>query len=109
MNKYNLDKLVKVKVSDFYPCIWYRYFEEVKKKYFWSEHIKAGVYNVFLGNTYVGKAPSYCVVKEGNVYEKPKVTLNFDSDVETIKYFDTLDEAKTFSDELTKGKNWLLN
>jgi len=110
MNKFNLDKLVKVKVNDFYPSNWYKFIKGKQKKYFWQTSTKEGIY-------FDGFTLEYC--KDQNIknhtlidnvlHENPEVKLYFQGGQETIKYFLTLDEAQAFADELTKGKNWLLN
>lgn len=108
MDKFNLDKLVRVRVNDFYPSCWFVYLTFKPKKYFWQTEIKEGVYREFIDAEYVGDTPKNHTLKDGIVYENPEVIMFFQGGVETKKYFDTLEEAKTFATEITKGKNWLL-
>lgn len=108
MTKYNLDKLIKVKVSDFYPAIWYEY--RLEKKYFGFIFQKEGIYDDCIKYEYLGfKIPEGHILKDKVLYEKPEVLMTFVSGYKTVKIFDTLEEAKTFAEEITKGKNWLLN
>lgn len=109
MNKFNLEKLVKVRVNDFYPSKWYYYFTFKPKKYFWQSERKEGVYIDMFEMEYVKDVPKNHTLKNGVIYENPEVVMYFQGGVETKKYFDNIDEAQAFAEELTKGKNWLLN
>lgn len=110
MKKYNLDKLVKVKVSGFYQSKWYMFVKEKKAKYFWQDSWKEGFYFDFVGLKFKGiKPPKGHVLKDGIVFEKPEVKMYLQGGVETTKYFDTLKKAQDFANEITIGKNWLLN
>jgi len=107
MTKHNLDKLVKVKVNDFYRSVWYTY-ESKPKKYFWQR--EQGFYRDCFGINYVGKeTPKNHTLKNGVVYENPEVFMNFEGGVEKVKYFLTFKEAIEFAEKITQGKNWLLN
>lgn len=108
MNKYNLEKLVKVECMDFSYSLFYRYRKGKKKKYFWGKEIKEGVYVRYLG--YRGmEIPDNHILKDGAILIKPCVELCFSNKEETIRYFETYKEAIAFANELTSGKNWLLN
>ena len=110
MKKYNLDKLVKVRVIDFYPSVWCKFIEGKEKKYFWQTETKEGIYSCYINLKYLGdKDLKNHTIINGIVYENPEVELSFEGDVSTKKYFLTLDEAQLFANKLTKGKNWLLN
>ena len=110
MSKYNLDKLVKVKVNDFYQSTWYVFKKGVPKQYFWQIEVKEGFYIDVVGLKYKGvSVPEGHFLRLGIVYEKPEVVMWYKGDVMTRKYFDTIEQAQSFSDELTIGKNWLLN
>ena len=58
---------------------------------------------------YIGEVPEYHILKNGLVYELPEVVMYFQNRTETIKYFDSLEEAQYFAESITQGKNWLLN
>lgn len=110
MNKYNLDKLVKVTVSDLYHSKWYRFIKEKQAKYFWQDSYKQGFYVACVGLNFKGsEPPKGHIFKDGVVFEKPHVTMYLQGGVETRKYFDTLNQAQDFASEITIGKNWLLN
>lgn len=109
MNKFNLEKLVKVKVNDFYPSKWYYYFKHKPKKYFWQTERKEGVYLDMIELSYIGEMPETHILKNGLIYELPEVVMYFQNDIETKKYFDSLEEAQAFAESITQGKNWLLN
>ncbi len=109
MNKFNLEKLVKVRVNDFCPSKWYYYFTFKPKKYFWQSERKEGVHLVIVDIEYIKDVPKNHTLTNGVIYENPEVVMYFQGGVETIKYFDNLDKAQAFAEELTKGKNWLLS
>jgi len=110
MNKYNLDKLVKVRVYDFHPSTSYIFMKEKKAKYFWQDSCEEGVYKSFGGLVSKGiKTPENHVIKDGIVFEKPEVTMYLQGGISTTKYFETLIESEEFANSITTGKNWLLN
>tara|TARA_R110000851_G_scaffold99353_1_gene214395 strand:+ start:798 stop:1127 length:330 start_codon:yes stop_codon:yes gene_type:complete len=109
MQKFNLDKLVKVKVNDFHLSHWFHYLKHKPKKYFWQSEWKEGVYTRVMEWSYIGEIPINYALKAGLIYEKPEVKMYFQGGVEAIKYFDSLSEAKVFAELITVGKNWLLN
>jgi hypothetical protein len=104
MNKYNLDKLVKVECNDFYPARWYRY--EKEKKFFGFVTQKAGIYKEVWDN-YLGlEVPKNHTLKNGVVYENPEVILHYQADHSKVYYFNSFDEAKKFADEITALGRW---
>lgn len=110
MVKHNLDKLVKVRVIDFHPSVWYKFIKGKEKKYFWQTEIKEGIYRDFINLKYLEDQDlkNHKIIN-GIVYENPEVELSFGGGLSTKKYFSTLNEAQIFANKLTKGKNWLLN
>ena len=110
MKSYNLDKLIKVRVSDFKDSIWYSFKTEIKSVYFWQYKRKEGFYLHMAGCHYKGiNLPTGHLLKQGSVLELPQVKMYFQEGFETVKYFDTLIKAQVFADKLTKGNNWLIN
>ncbi|MCP4355250.1 MAG: hypothetical protein GY793_06385 [Proteobacteria bacterium] len=110
MKKYNLDKLVKVTVNDFYRSKWYKFVKGKQAKYFWQDNYKEGFYIDCIGLSFIGTKPlKGHIFKDGVVFEKPYVTMYLQGGVETRKYFDTLKQAQDFASDITIGKNWLLN
>lgn len=104
MNKYNLDKLVKVECNDFYPAKWYRY--EKEKKFLGIIIQKEGIY-MEIWNYYLGfEVPKYHTLKNGVVYENPEVILHYQADHSKSYYFNSFDEAKKFADEITALGRW---
>ncbi|MBU3661204.1 MAG: hypothetical protein FGM14_15130, partial [Flavobacteriales bacterium] len=78
MNKYNLDKLVKVECNNFYPARWYSY--EKEKKFLGFVIQKEGIYKKVLGN-YLGlEVPKNHTLKNGVLYENPEVILHYQAD-----------------------------
>jgi len=105
MEKYNLDKLVKVVVNDIYESRWYVFRTE---KRFWGRITrKEGFYN-WLNDGYIGMtAPKNHVIIDGKLYEKPEVVLCFQADYKKTIIFDTYQEAKDFAVNLTNDRKWL--
>lgn len=105
MTRYNLDKLVKVVVNDFYQSKQYTF--KRAKKLFGILVRKEGYYDN-LWNRYIGtEAPMNHIRKEEVVYEKPEVTLLFQGNFWKKNYFDSYDEAKNFARDLTNTRNWI--
>lgn len=105
MNKYNLDKLVKVECNDFYPARRYRY--EKEKKFLGFVTKKEGIYKEIWDN-YLGlEVPKNHTLKNGVIYENPEVILHYQADHSKAYYFNSFEEAKKFADEITALGRWL--
>jgi len=105
MEKYNLDKLIKVVVNDFYPSRWY-YFKP-EKKIFGKVIRKEGFYNWIYHSQIGMEAPKNHIIKDNQMFEKPKVVLGFQGNNTKKYFFDTYDEAKTFASNLTNDRKWI--
>ena len=104
MNRYNLDKLVKVECNDFCPSIWYRY--EKEKKFFGFVTQKEGIYTE-VWNNYLGlEVPKNHTLKNGVVYENPEVILHYEAGHSKVYYFNSFEKAKKFADEVTTLGRW---
>ena len=104
MNKYNLDKLVKVECNDFYPTRWYRY--EKEKKFLGFVTQKEGIYEEIWDN-YLGlEVPKNHTLIDGVVYKNPEVILHYQADHSKSYYFNSFKEAKKFADEITAHGRW---
>ena len=108
MEKYNLDKLVKVTVHGFYKSYQYVYKqrEEVKN---WRGKItvkEEGIYERFQLQFVGIKLENHTDIN-GVLFENPSVFLEFEGGIKTAKYFETLQEAENFAKELTNKRNWL--
>jgi len=104
MNKYNLDKLVKVECNDFYPSNWVTYKNE--KKIFGFIVQKRGFYDT-LFHDYLGtEIPKNHTLKDGVVYENPEVVLHYEAKHSKAYFFNTYNEAKKFADEITAQGRW---
>ena len=105
MEKYNLDKLIKVVINDIYPSIWYSF--KTEKKFFGIITREEGFYN-WIHDNYVGKeSPKNHLIIDGKLYEKPEVVLEFQGNNSKKYIFDTYDEAKNFASNLTNDRKWL--
>jgi hypothetical protein len=105
MNKYNLDKLIKVELNDIYPARWYTMKPE---KRFFKVFVtqRAGIYQDF--GPYLGmNVPENHLIKDGKIYEYPEVILHYENDFSKTYYFKTYDEAKKFADEITETGRWI--
>ena len=98
MNLYNLEKLVKIVVNDFYISRWYYY--QKRKTFLGLTTKEEGVYN-HIWNDFQGvEIPKNLALKDGILHEKPEVTLYYESNIEKSYFFDTLKEATDFRDKV---------
>lgn len=103
MTKYNLDKIVKITVCDFFPARYFTYNKEVK---FLGVIIKkSGIYD-FIGY-FAGYIPENHTLKENVLYENPEVEIWFQDKSRMKFYFNSFEEAKRFEEKITKTGNWL--
>ena len=107
IDKYNLERLVKIEVRDFTINSWYRYKKEIK--FLWFITTYEGYYG-FL-NTYLGVLPpTNTVLIDGRVMNLPRCTLYFNEDHEYTKTFKTYDEAKLFGNRYSeKYGKWVID
>ena len=105
MEKYNLDKLVKVVINDFYISRWYHFITE--KRLFGIITRKEGFYR-WPFDEYVGmNAPKDHVIIGNEMFEKPEVILEYQSNHFKKYVFDTYEEAKKFANDLTNDRKWI--
>lgn len=105
MEKYNLDKLIKVKCYDFFISRYYCYRKE--KKLLWFITQKEGIYTSWLDEYYGFKVPENHILKNETVYEIPEVVLTYNDNITKRYYFNTFEEAKQFANQLTSNGRWL--
>lgn len=105
MEKYNLEKLVKVVVNDY--CVARMFVYKTKETFLGITTQKEGVYDRFWRNFLSKEIPEYHVLKNGIIYEKPEVVLIFQSGVKKYEFFDTYESAKKYADEITKKGFWI--
>lgn len=104
MEKYNLDKLVKVECNDSYESIRYYYQDQIK--FLGIVIRKEGFYENLYGG-YMGlKIPNNHTFKNGIVYEKPEVILHYQDSHSKVYYFNSFDEAQKFADDITSLGKW---
>ncbi len=99
---HNLDKLIKVKVCDFYLSNFYKYKKERKYTILYgliTIRFNEGVYR-FDGN-YIGYLPENHVIIDDKVYEKPELRMIFENDIEKTVYFDTFEDAIKAGEDIT--------
>lgn len=106
MNKYNLDKLVSVRLHDKHPSVWYEFRKEKTLLGFVIQ--KEGLYTTIFSNGPIAdeKTKNLFVI-DGKVYEKPECVLCFQDQTRMNIIFETLQEAKDKQAELTAGRNWI--
>ena len=98
MNLYNLEKLVKIVVNDFYISRWYYY--QKRKTFLGLTTKEEGVYS-HIWNDFQGiEISKNLALKDGVLYEKPEVILYYESNIEKYYIFDTLKEATDFRDKV---------
>lgn len=106
MEKYNLEKLVKVSVRNFKRSVWYYY--RKKNELFGISFRKEGFYRQIWSDFVSLEVPKNHIFKDGIVYEKPQVTLHYQSDYSKTYVFDTYNEALSFAGNLTNDRKWIL-
>jgi hypothetical protein len=97
MEWYNLDKLVKVSLFDFQ--------ESNRLKFGRVTSEEDGIYCKFSGKFYK-EAPKNTSLKNGVVYNNPKVVFRFEGGFSKTLYFDNLQTAEDFVDAFTTGPQW---
>jgi hypothetical protein len=108
MEKYNLDKLVKVEVNDFYLSRSYVFKKE--RKIFGIIIREKGFYQCWT-EKFIGMiAPINYIIKDNELYEKPEVILHYQEGFYKKYYFESYDEAKKYVNNLipdfTNGRKW---
>ena len=105
MDRYNLDKLIRVVVNDFYASKWYEFKKE--KKFFGIVIIQKGFYTCIY-DRYIGmQAPENHVIINDVMFEKPEVVLYFQDGHKKTFYFNSLEDAKRFASNLTNDRKWI--
>lgn len=104
MEKYNTDKLIKVVTNGLIESYWYTYLEEYKILGIVIH--KEGFYTTF-PNKYKKECPKNHILKDGIVYETSEVILCYQGDYSKTYYFDSYEEAKTFSRGITNNRKWI--
>lgn len=105
MDKYNLDKLVRVVTNKPYESRWYEFRKE--KRFFGRITRKEGFYQ-WLNDNYIGtEAPRNHFIKDGKLYEKPEVVLCFQDENKKTYYFDSDEDAERFARDLTNDRKWI--
>ena len=106
MIKYNLDKLIRVRLLNYRVSDDYYYRKE--KRRWWGYVEKEGVYCGWTGE-YVGlEPPINHTMTSSTIYENPRVILDYQSDIRKVYYFERFEDAVKFANELTEGKNWIV-
>lgn len=103
--KYNVDKLIKVRLDDFCESKFYRFIEP-KEYFFGLIKAKSFIY-CHISREVVLTLPFYYVIMDNKVMEKPRVTLYFQDNINEDFYFETYDDAKAFYHEITTSGVWV--
>lgn len=100
MEIYNLEKLVKISVSEPVISTWYTY--KKRKTFLGIEIVKEGIrsFGYVLANV-----PENHFIDDGKVYTKNKVTLHYEGRYEKNYYFETYKEALEFKDKIKSNKS----
>jgi len=105
MEKYNLDKLIKLQYNDYYPSRDIRYQKEYKFLGFIIR--KEGFYSKYFSSYISEELPKNHTFKNGVVYENPEVILYYQEKYSKTYYFDSPNDAKKFFDKITAIGRWL--
>lgn len=103
--KYNVDKLIKVRLDDFCESKFYR-FIETKKCFFGLIKAQSFVY-CHISREVIDSLPVYYTIIDKKVMEKPRVMLYFQDKITEEFYFETYDDAKVFYREITASGVWI--
>jgi hypothetical protein len=103
---FNLDKLIKIRVSNRRMCFQLTY-QPYNKKTFWFHGNDEGFYEFLNEKPYtaaelesgVHNNTKY-IVEDINVYYRPQVILFFGDNISYTKEFDTYDEALNYGNEI---------
>jgi len=105
MDRFNLDKLIRVTVNDLYASKWYVFKKE--KKLFGIVIREKGFYTCIY-DSYIGtQAPENHVIIDNIMFEKPGVVLSFQDGHKKTFYFNSLEDAEAFARNLTNDRKWI--
>jgi len=105
MEKYNTDKLIKVKVYDKSINQWTKFKKEFK--IFGFTYKKEGFYGTIYKEYQGANVPRDCELIDGVLYKNPRVVLYYENDFSTVYFFKTYKKAVEFADSLTKDFKWI--
>ena len=106
MNKYNLDKLIKIEYQDVTKSIWYDYKNEKKIFGFVIRKAgfrKAGYYGLYSYKEYLD---GHFLGKGSEVFEHPKAVLHFQEGYKQVRYFYTYEKCVNFVNIITSKGRW---
>jgi hypothetical protein len=99
MDLYNLEKLVRISVSNEHPAFSYSW--RKRKTFLGIEIQKEGVYYDFFGGSFESsKVPKNMVLKNGILHYKPSVALIYEAKIQKTYYFENIEEANDFCDKV---------
>ena len=105
MNKYNLDKLIKIEYRDVRKSDWYIYKNEKKLLGFVIR--KAGYYVEGYGSLlYQEDLDNYFLGENGEVFEYPNVVLRFQEGHKQVRHFFTFEDCLNFVNIITSKGGW---
>tara|TARA_R110002167_G_scaffold234388_1_gene439633 strand:- start:11835 stop:12173 length:339 start_codon:yes stop_codon:yes gene_type:complete len=100
MEKFNLNKLVKITVLEREESSMYVYKRHQKKTWF-KEEVQEGVHRDFFGSKYIDVDDVESIVLiDFKVYIKDRVVLSFESDIKHVVYFDSLRHANSYAHQI---------
>lgn len=103
---YNVEKIVRIVVSDFFPDT-VHYWIEKEKKFLGITFKRRGLYCTYFEEYLGDKISNKYKLIDGVIHEKPSVRIKYQAGVESTHYFNSLQEAQTFAHKLTEGKNFI--
>lgn len=103
-SSYNLDKLIKIKVHDFYKSTWYTWFPA--KKRWWGSRPER-IMNALGYEVKPADIEEDYVIKDGVIYEKPEVVLIFQDDIQKRIHCETYEKAKELATKFKTHTRWI--
>jgi hypothetical protein len=105
MNKYNLDKLIKIEYQDVRKSVRYIYKNEIKLFGFIIR--KAGYYiKGYSRYLYQESLDGHFLGLGNEVFEHPKIILYFENDYKQVRYFYTFEKCVNFVNIITSKGRW---
>lgn len=107
MKLYNLEKLIKITISDSFPARFYTLKNEIKIMGFTIQ--KAGLYDsIFRPYKWSGtEIPEGHFIKNGKLYEYPEVILHYQNDHSKVYIFKTYKQAQEFVKKIASSGTFI--
>lgn len=100
---FNTNKIIKVILIDKQESDWYKVKKELK--IFGIKIRNYAVYDIFRNICDVTEIYKKHIIIDGIIYEKPYVTIYFDSDISKTLYFNDYEQGREYINKFSKKYN----